>query len=207
MIHWVLVVLVLWCEVSHARGKAPSTTDIIQNGLFSVAPSAGYSQSTIRINPSDSAGYSIVMYGLEVDVQLWSWGEGTSRLKAFGRHHQGRGGNTFTSAEKIVVNESLFGIKLYPTNWLYFLGGVGPGSVKLEKASTSFDIVYNFMAAGLGVDMPVSEQWILGLELGYHFGRMRSSTNASVPTGSDYEAAALLLHLRWSPPVAGLISP
>lgn len=167
--------------------------------LLSPAISSGMSELRIPTSSVGFSGYQTNNLGAHLDLRVWSFDQSNAKIKIFGSFIYGTGKNTQFAEEKIRMEETFVGLKIFPNSYLYFLAGGGPGKITLEENITRVGISYNSMALGLGSDIRIFQSFLVGGEVLYRSGSMKNSDTSSVPSSANYEGAGLFLKFTWTP--------
>ncbi len=171
-----------------------------ERGFFSLGLIVGAAKTGLQNTNGNYSGYQTTNFGADLELKIF--GSGAGQIGIFGSYIYGDGKNSSNQNDKIVSQETALGLKIGLSPNFYLSGAATNNKLSLSSSSSSntLSISHNMTKVALGIELPMSEEFLFGFEVNYRTGPVKKSDNPDLTNNTYYEGSSALIKLIWSPP-------
>lgn len=197
---WLFLILSFSSEIK-AKGKLEVESE---RGVVAINFLGGQNQYQILNSDASWAGFTGLSYGAALHVNLYPL-IGTSNYSLYFQSlwTNSKGNSDATQTAK--QQEISYGLKFYPSKFLFFLAGLGSSINDMTTSSRSGRLKSTVTQLGLGLEYPINNNWSMGLAAVYSAGAIKKTEGDDLTTNSAIEGVNAGLSVIWSPPLTVVV--
>lgn len=193
-----MLILSLLSSQSFAR-RASVDPDMSSQtrGVFSVGLTYGATNPRLLNTDGSISSFRGSEVGLLLDASALLGA--ASDFRFFLEAAQSSSHGTQTSDDSMTGTRFLAGMKAFPLSFFYVAAGIGRLQSTLQTASSSATIASPITALGGGIELPISGDIYMGVNLWYRSGVLRANENPSLSGNSFTDTLDTNFVLIWCP--------